>query len=183
MKKTLLIKFLIGSVLTIGTAHANNNKLMPQGLYESSNNLIWMRCAVGQTFNGKTCEGTANSYSWFDAKKLAKTHTYQKQTGWRLPTIQELHGLVVCSEGFTETTKIPISFSKRKEVRDLCAEGSETPTLNNSVFPNNPSDLYWSGTADPLQNGYAWYTYFEGGHSGLYNMQVKNYVRLVKDTK
>lgn len=51
--------------------------------------LIWQRCAVGQTWNGSHCTGTEKSLTWAQALQEAKA-----QAGWRLPNIKELKSLV-----------------------------------------------------------------------------------------
>lgn len=164
------------------SAHAvDNKKIMPYGLYQTSDKAIWMRCALGQTWENGSCTGTAKEYTWQEAQEVAKSYNYKTQKNWRLPTIAELHGIVECSSGFHEKARIPVSISKKKQVDNLCNEGAAKPTLNTTIFPNSPDGLFWSGTTDPLQNGFAWYTYFGGGYTHIYNMKSKNFVRLVKD--
>lgn len=51
--------------------------------------LEWQRCTFGQTWNGRTCEGSAGYYSWVEALLLAN-----ETDGWRLPTISELRSIV-----------------------------------------------------------------------------------------
>ena len=43
----------------------------------------WQRCAVGQTFDGKTCQGAPTPMTYAQAQAAAKN-------GWRLPTKGEL---------------------------------------------------------------------------------------------
>src|ERR1035437_9456228 len=56
--------------------------------------LQWMRCAIGQTWSGGTCAGTANTYSWAQANALTNTQTFAGQNDWRLPNIRELQTIV-----------------------------------------------------------------------------------------
>lgn len=42
---------------------------------DKQNGLMWMRCSLGQTWNGQTCTGTAKEYKWEQAKKQAKQST------------------------------------------------------------------------------------------------------------
>jgi len=51
--------------------------------------LVWQRCAMGQTWTGSTCSGTASTYSWADAKAL--TSNFAGHGDWRLTTADEMH--------------------------------------------------------------------------------------------
>ena len=51
--------------------------------------LIWQRCAVGQQWNGRTCEGTPAEMTWPQAVMHA-----ENVNGWRLPEPEELLTLV-----------------------------------------------------------------------------------------
>ncbi len=55
---------------------------------------VWMRCSLGQTWNGKTCTGEPRAYSWQDAKdeavKLNKSGGYGGYSDWRVPIMPEL---------------------------------------------------------------------------------------------
>lgn len=51
--------------------------------------LTWRRCAEGMTWNGSTCSGAANSFTFDNALVHIKS-----QPGWRMPEVRELEGLV-----------------------------------------------------------------------------------------
>ena len=89
-------------VACIGYSHAQQichsqlTKNTPDARYQANGseikdnqtNLIWQRCALGQTWSGTTCTGLEKTYTWENALQAAK------QTGWRLPNIKELKSLV-----------------------------------------------------------------------------------------
>lgn len=54
-------------------------------------NLIWKRCAEGQSWAGSTCLGNAANLTWNEAMKIAAD-------GWRIPTLEELASLVEWSK-------------------------------------------------------------------------------------
>ena len=51
--------------------------------------LTWMRCAMGQTWDGSTCTGTASTYTFDQANALSGTVTFAGQNDWRIPNIRE----------------------------------------------------------------------------------------------
>ena len=61
------------------------------------NGVEWMRCSVGQVWNGSGCEGEALKLSQEDVSKAIIIANDQLGPGWRLPTRVELEGLV-CKE-------------------------------------------------------------------------------------
>ena len=54
--------------------------------------LTWMRCAMGQTWTGSVCTGTATTYTYDAAKKLS--YDFAGNSDWRLPNIAELQTIV-----------------------------------------------------------------------------------------
>jgi len=58
--------------------------------------LTWMRCAMGQTWDGAaaTCTGTASSYTYDQAVALTGTVSFAGHSDWRLPNIRELQTIV-----------------------------------------------------------------------------------------
>ncbi|MBI4741105.1 MAG: DUF1566 domain-containing protein [Betaproteobacteria bacterium] len=91
--------------------------------------LTWMRCTLGQTWNGSNCTGTANAYTWNQARAL--TQTYAGHSDWRLPDLPELSSLV----DYTKTT---------------------APVINDGMFPATPGDWFWSASSYALDPSVAW---------------------------
>lgn len=84
--------------------------------------ITWMRCAMGQNWDGKTCTGKAKAYSWQEARDAVaelNSDTFGEPTKWRLPYVPEL-----------------ASITERK-----CFE----PRVNLAVFPATPSKAFWTG--------------------------------------
>ena len=84
--------------------------------------ITWMRCAMGQKWDGNTCTGKAQAYSWQEARDAVaelNSNTFGEPTKWRLPFVPEL-----------------ASITERK-----CFE----PRVNLTVFPATPSKAFWTG--------------------------------------
>lgn len=67
--------------------------------------LVWMRCSLGQEWDGTGCKGNPLTLSWFDAKDYIQTYVNEKQrfggySNWRMPTVTELAGIRSCTEGW-----------------------------------------------------------------------------------
>ena len=94
-----------------------------------------MRCALGQTWTGSTCSGTAGTYSYNQA--VALTNTFAGHSDWRLPNIAELQTIV-----------------ERENV---------SPAINGTLFPNTLNNGFWSSSPYVGNSNYAWYVNFSNG--------------------
>jgi hypothetical protein len=88
---------------------------------------------------------------------------------WRMPTVDELMNLVVCSDGKYETD-------------GSCTNGESVsgPTINLTYFPNTVDDWYWSLSSYADSNIDAWYVSFGSGYSSYFYKDYNLFVRLVR---
>lgn len=124
--------------------------------------LMWTRCSVGQTWNGKICDGQASTHTWDSASQAASdvnssgTYFYND---WRLPQL--------------------------KEIATLIERRCSNPRVNLSVFPNTPAGIFWSSTQRPgtgeVQRVYA----LSFGDDGVdyQTRDQRNHVRLVRPSQ
>lgn len=121
-----------------------------------STGLMWMRCTLGQTWNGTTCIGSANLMDWPSSLSAAKNYKLDNYSDWRLPNINELE-----------------SIAERR-----CAE----PAINENIFPYTRIGYYWSSTpviVDPQRTAASILNFSDGG---VYSNPTTNKlaVRLVR---
>ncbi|SHN92583.1 hypothetical protein BHECKSOX_1103 [Bathymodiolus heckerae thiotrophic gill symbiont] len=141
----------------------------------SIGNLIWKRCAEGQTWNGDTCTGKGKRYKWQARFDHFKTVSFAGYTDWRLPTIKELNTLIYCSNGYQVQSK--------KDDFDSCAKGGknyQTPTINQTLFPGLPGSLFWPSSANLNSSSYAWMVSFYHGFGNVNDRNNYYYIRLVR---
>lgn len=120
-----------------------------------STGLTWMRCSLGQSWDGKTCSGQAEGFDWRKSLQAARDHEFAGRTDWRLPNKNELASIV----------------------EERCA----SPAINARIFPNTPAAYFWSSSPYAGLGDGAWSVDF--GY-GTINASVKNgsnlHVRLVR---
>ncbi len=113
--------------------------------------LVWQRCAVGQTWTGSACSGTADTYSYDQA--IALTSTFAGHSDWRVPNANELASIV--------------------------KYGPDRPSVNQDQFPIKYSAL-WSSSPYVGNIDYAWIVLFSSGYVNHYNRDYSLPVRLVR---
>lgn len=105
--------------------------------------LMWMRCSLGQTWDGSTssCTGSASTHTWQGALQAAEVWNagggFAGHTDWRLPNIKELESIV--------------------------EERCYSPAIHGSAFPGTSSSVFWSSSSYALNPGNAWTLYFGSG--------------------
>ena len=135
-------------------------------IYDTTTRLEWQRCSLGQTWNGHTCTGEINLYTWDEARAAAA-----RVSGWRLPTIEELRTLVYCS------SEQPARF---KNSSGRCLGNYQQPTIVSEVFPNTPASYFWSASPYAGRSDGAWGVSFDYGNDHYWLKSVNLRVRLVR---
>ncbi len=140
--------------------------------------LMWMRCSVGQKWDGSTCVGHAQ---WKDAKSASKN--FAGYSNWRLPSIDELRTLVYCSNGKPEY------FSMGEDDADFSSLGCggtpgqdyAFPTIIQEVFPKTPHRWFLSDSLVLSHPGNIHILNFGRGYYGGDSPDNPYYVRLVRN--
>ncbi len=138
---------------------------------QNSTGLVWMRCSLGQSWDGTSCRGSATGYKWHTALQAAldinsgasdfdgdASAGYAGWRDWRVPNRNELESIV----------------------EERCAR----PVINAGQFPDTPSGEFWSSV--PFNSQYAqnraWAISFDTGYTygALKYYDTGMYVRLVR---
>jgi Protein of unknown function (DUF1566) len=122
---------------------------------DKKSGLIWMRCALGQVWNGTTCTGLATTMNWETALIAAKVANFVGKTDWRVPNHKELLSLI-------ETQCF-------------------APSINPLAFPGATTDRYWSSTPYLGGQDSAWSIWFTHGFDSASTKISLNAVRLVRN--
>ena len=121
---------------------------------------IWMRCSLGQAWNGNTCTGEPRAYSWQGAQdealKLNKSGGYGSYSDWRVPHMPELAMIV----------------------ERQCTD----PRINQSLFPATPPKNFWSATPGMNARPGAYMLSFGPEGSGSDDKEQLHFVRLVRSS-
>jgi len=144
--------------LTAGTAAARYKPGATGTVADRQTGLTWMRCAMGQQWNGADCTGVPRTYVWaatFDAASaLNAGGGYGGHADWRVPALDELASLV--------------------ELR--CHD----PALNLEPFPSSPITGFWSATPH-ASHDHAMLVHFKYGGQYMGNRNQDWALRLVRN--
>lgn len=120
---------------------------------DTKTNLTWKRCSEGQIYKAGHCLGESSRWAWAEAV----TQFGVDGESWRLPSVDELVSII--------ETK--------------CSN----PAINMTVFPDAPSDWFWSASPYSLSSGSAWYiSFYRGEVDGSYKSGNRN-IFLVRGAK
>lgn len=132
-------------------------------LFDIEPDMTWMRCSLGQVWNGTICTGTPATYTWQSAQdaasKLNREGGYANRHDWRVPQISEL-----------------ASIAERQ-----CSN----PRINLALFPSTPADYFWTATTrrGPGMDPFAYVISFGSEGAKYKNKGEMLYVRLVRGGK
>ena len=116
---------------------------------------MWMRCSLGQTWDGNSCTGTDATYTWQHALNAADIHSFAGYEDWRVPNIKELGSLV--------------------------EQDCYSPAINQSIFSNAGSNGYWSSSPNAEYTTLVWTIHFNYGIDDYISMSISRAVRLVRN--
>jgi hypothetical protein len=135
---------------------------LDQGVWtDLKTGLMWMRCSMGQTWDGKHAQGEAKAYSWEKAQQaiddMNKNGGFAGYIDWRLPDIEALKTIIPESKAVNTPQCILFKPSKK-----------------------HGWGLYWSASPHAHGSNYAWDVDFYYGGSGSNCKSVNSYVRAVR---
>ena len=116
----------------------------------------WMRCSVGQIWNGTDCEGVAVRLTQEGVARAIVIANAQLGPGWRLPSRAELEGLV--------------------------CKGCAPVKIELDSFPSTLGEPYWTGEVNSFASRHIWTVNFMTGHTyGRFFPTQEVLARLVRD--
>ena len=154
LRVPLAVLFVLGAA----SAHAQGRFTVSadgQEVTDTTSRLTWRRCAEGMKWDGKTCSGKMTKFDYRTAKKIASDAGKGDSKGWRIPSRDELVGIV------DKTAK-------------------KKPRIDGEAFPKTPSTGFWAtrpGTDDDLN---AWLVNFSSGRVLANLGEAKFPLRLVR---
>ena len=119
-----------------------DKQLMAKGMWhDPKTGLIWMRCSLGQSWNGSNCDGRPLHYNW----QLAVVKSSELQFGgfkdWRLPTQEELESIVIKG-------KLPATNAKI-----FLGIGGYAYDYRTTTLYQNPYSKNWTGVVVSFYSG------------------------------
>jgi len=120
--------------------------------------ITWMRCALGQKWDGNTCTGKASQYTWQKAVEAVSKVNKDKFGGvntWRLPYVPELASII----------------------ERQCFN----PRVNLVVFPATPSIAFWTGMERMRHPQMAYIIDFGEGEAKPSDKSYAGSIRLMHD--
>ena len=120
----------------------------------------WMRCSVGQQWNGTSCDGEIIRLNHHDVAKAIVIANEQLGGDWRLPTVKELQTIV------SKVENRPDDFEANIDLE---------------TFPNTFAGPYWSSDKSFYSRQYQWsVNFFTGQSYNRFFPSQKLAVRLVR---
>lgn len=155
------------------SAASGSNALLIEGRYQvlgdgsavkdTKTGLIWQRCSWGQLWTGSTCSGEAKRVG--DNPLCAGFGAIW--SAWRLPTVRELHSIVVCSSGRTKA--IDVLKDGGGAIANGCDGNYQRPTVSLAAFLGTTTHAYWTSSPVVGKADSYWGVSFDGGHVGSFN--------------
>ena len=147
-------------ILTLisSNSYANDSRFMTKEhiIVDLERQIEWLRCSVGQRWDGSKCSGNIVNLSLDIVPEAIKLANEQLGGKWRLPSKKELTS-IVCKE-------------------------CPSPKINKEIFPNTDNAPYWTGDQSIYNSKFYVSVNFHTGFSFNRFSPIKELaVRLVRD--
>ena len=158
MAKIRFITVLLILTIKCTNLHAGDSRFVTKGhiVVDLERQIEWLRCSVGQRWNGSQCSGNIVNLSLDMVPKALEIANEQLGAGWRLPSKAELKSI-------------------------LCKE-CPSPKIDKEIFPNTDNAPYWTGDQSIFNSKFYVSVNFHTGFSFNRFSPIKELaVRLVRD--
>ena len=146
----------LGLWLIASAANAANFITRDHLVIDLRHGIEWLRCSVGQVWDGTTCIGEVMTFDHDQISQAIKLANEQLGGSWRLPRRDELEGLICTSCG--------------------------PPLINAEVFPGTSGEPYWTGQVNKIARRFYYSVNFLNGWTfGRFLPSKQLAVRLVRD--
>ncbi|MBK7002285.1 MAG: DUF1566 domain-containing protein [Rhodoferax sp.] len=150
----LQLLLLVMSLVAMNSAQAAFTINNDGTVTDPKTGLTWMRCAMGELWNGQTCTGKRSTYTFDKANALTGTVNFAGKSDWRVPNIRELQTIVDRSV--------------------------YNPAFDSTTFPYPTSGFYfpsdfWSSSPYTGSSSYAWNVDFYHGKVNYKGVRSNSY--------
>ena len=158
MANSRFIALLLILTIKCSNLFAADSRFVTKGhiVVDLERQIEWLRCSVGQRWNGSQCSGNIVNLSLDMVPKALEIANEQLGAGWRLPSKAELKS-IVCNE-------------------------CPSPKIDKEIFPNTDNAPYWTGDQSIFNSKFYVSVNFHTGFSFNRFSPIKELaVRLVRD--
>jgi len=157
LKLRFVIVFLI-LIIKCSNSYASDSRFVAQEhiVVDLERQIEWLRCSVGQRWNGNECSGNIINLSLDMVPKALEIANQQLGDGWRLPS--------------------------KAELKSIVCKTCPSPKIDKAIFPNTDNAPYWTGDQSFFNSRFYVSVNFHTGFSFNRFSPIKELaVRLVRD--
>lgn len=153
------------------TDSAEFTELEDGNMLHTPSNLVFMRCALGQTYNGSTCTGSPIAYTWQQALAISVQTNAQINAQINSQSNSQVNS-------YLPSWRVP----NIKELALITERACVRPAINETVFPNTAPDGFWTSTPSVRTTDMAWSITFTNGSQSVLPTNRSLFVRLVRNS-